>query len=337
MDAKDKKFIVISPRSIALFTLIPLALYFLWSVRDILFSLLIAFIVMSSLRPGVDYLVSKKVPRGLSIGLVFSAFILFFLSLISIIIPPIIYETSNLIRSLPLILEEVAPSLQSYIDISNLSSYIPNLTNNLFGLISGIFSNTLFVIATLFFSLYFLIEENLADKFLHKYTSKERAEKISATLSSAETRMASWFWGELTLMTVVGVLTYLGLILIGVKYALPLAVLAGLLEVVPNIGPVISSIPAIIIGFSGSYFAGFSALALYIVVQQLENNLIVPMIMKKAVGINPILTLLALLVGGRVGGVLGVLLAIPILLFTETIVQEYLHPRIAKRRENQTS
>lgn len=337
MDAKDKTFIVISPRSIALFTLIPLALYLLWSVRDILFSLLIAFIIMSSLRPGVDYLVSKRVPRGLSIGLVFAAFILFFLSLISIIIPPIVYETTNLIRSLPFILEEVAPSLHQYVDLSNITSYIPNITNNLFGLISGIFSNTLFVIATLFFSLYFLIEENLVNKFLHRYASKDRADKIAETFSKAEKRMSSWFWGELTLMTVVGVLTYLGLVLIGVKYALPLAVLAGLLEVVPNIGPVISSIPAIIIGFSSSYFAGFSALALYIIVQQLENNLIVPMIMRKAVGINPILTLLALLLGGRIGGVLGVLLAIPILLFTETIVQEYLHPHIAKRREQESS
>ncbi len=335
MDAKDKTFIVISPRSIALFTLIPLALYLLWSIRDILFSLLIAFIIMSSLRPGVDYFVSKKVPRGLSIGLVFSGFILFFLSLISIIIPPIVYETTNLIRNLPFILEEVAPSLQGYVDLSDAASYIPNLTNNLFGFISGLFSNTLFVIATLFFSLYFLIEENLVNKFLHRYISKDRADKISATFSKAEMRMSSWFWGEITLMTVVGVLTYLGLVLIGVKYALPLAVLAGLLEVVPNLGPVISSIPAIIIGFSSSYFSGFSALALYIVVQQLENNLIVPMIMKRAVGINPILTLLALLLGGRMGGVLGVLLAIPILLFTETIVQEYLHPHIAKQRDQQ--
>ncbi len=333
MEVKDKTFIVISPRSIALFTLIPLALYFLWSVRDILFSLLIAFILMSSLRPGVSYLVSKKVPRGLAIGLVFFGFVLFFLSLISIIIPPIVYETTNLIRSFPVIIEDLAPELESTIDLSNLTSFIPDLTNNLFGFISVLFSNTLFVVATLFFSLYFLIEENLVDKFLHRYVSDKRATQISTTLSNAEKRMSSWFWGELALMTIVGVLTYLGLTLIGVKYALPLAVLAGLLEVVPNIGPVISSIPAIIIGFSTSYFAGFSAMALYIIVQQLENNLIVPMIMRRAVGINPILTLLALLIGGRVGGVLGVLLAIPILLFSETIIQEYLHPRLGKEQK----
>jgi predicted PurR-regulated permease PerM len=195
-----------------------------------------------------------------------------------------------------------------------------------------LFSNTLFVIATLFFGLYFLIEENLVDKFLHRYISQERADRLSETLAKAELRMSSWFWGELTLMTVVGVLTYIGLLIIGVKYALPLAVLAGLLEVVPNIGPTISAVPTIIIGFGTSYFTGFSALALAIIVQQLENNLIVPMIMKRAVGLNPILTLLALLLGGRLGGVLGMLLAIPMVLFIETIVQEYLHPMQTKKQ-----
>ena len=136
-------------------------------------------------------------------------------------------------------------------------------------------------------------------------------------------------------MTVVGTLTYVGLLLVGVRYALPLAVLAGLLEVVPNIGPVISAIPAIIIGFSQNYFTGFSATALYIIVQQLENNLIVPIIMKKAVGLNPILTLIALLLGGRIGGILGVLLAIPILLFVETILHEYVpHARTANQLKN---
>lgn len=330
---KQNTNIKISSWSIALFTLIPLSLYFVWAIRDVIFSLLIAFIIMSSLRPGVQYLVSKKTPRGFAIGLVFAAFVLFFLSLISIIIPPIVFETSNLIRTLPMVLEEIAPSLQGVVDFSNITSIVPNVTNNVLGFVSAVFSNTLFVIATLFFSLYFLIEENLVDKFLHRYISKNKADRISETLKKAESRMASWFWGEIALMTIVGVLTYLGLLLIGVKYALPLAVLAGLLEVVPNIGPIISAIPAVILGFGTSYFAGFATLALYIIIQQLENNLIVPMIMKRAVGLNPILTLLALLIGGRFGGVLGVLLAIPMLLFIETIMQEYLHPAIKKTDE----
>jgi len=321
---RDNITINITARSIALFTLIPLSLYFLWFIRDILFSLLLAFIVMSALRPGVTYLVKKKIPRGLAVALVYLLFILFFLSIISIIVPPIVVETSNLIRSLPSIFQQAFPYTDNIVDLTDLTRYIPNITNNIFGFISSVFSNTLFVVTIMFFALYFLLEENPVDRFLHHYFGKKIADKLSGVLLLAEQRMSSWFWGEIVLMTVVGVLTYIGLVIVGVRYALPLAVLAGLLEVVPNIGPVISAIPAVIIGFSQNYFAGFSTIALYVIVQQLENSLIVPMVMKRAVGLNPIMTLVALLLGGHIGGILGVLLAIPILLFVETIIREYI-------------
>lgn len=328
---QDNVTINITTRTIALFTLIPLSLYFFWFIRDILFSLLIAFIIMSALRPGVAYLVGKKTPRGLAVALVYLLFILFFLSIISIIVPPIIVETSNLLRSLPLIFQQLFPYTENVVNVTDLTRYIPNVTNNIFGFISSVFSNTLFVVTTMFFALYFLLEENLVDKFLHHFFGKKIADKLSETLTLAEKRMSSWFWGEIALMTIVGIFTYMGLVLVGVRYALPLAVLAGLLEVVPNLGPVISAVPAVIIGFSQSYFAGFSTMALYVIVQQLENGLILPVIMKKAVGLNPILTLIALLLGGRIGGILGVLLAIPILLFVETIIREYFSPQKTKQ------
>lgn len=319
-------FIVIPTQPLILFLILPILGFVVWYIRDILFSLLIAFIIMSSLRPGVAFLTAKKVPRPLAIGITFTFFILFFVSLISLIIPPIVIETTNLIQNLPIIIDTTIPYFQETTLFDNWTSYIPNVTNNIFGVVSAVFSNTLFIMTTLFFGLYFLLEENLASRFFHHYFPKQTADRIVSTFQTAEKRMSSWFWGELTLMIVVGTMTYIGLTLIGVKYALPLAILAGLLEVVPNIGPVISAIPAIIIGFSQSVFAGFSSLALYIVVQQLENNLIVPVIMRRAVGINPILTLLALLIGGRVGGVLGILLAVPLFLFIETIIHEYVRP-----------
>lgn len=325
MKEKDNLTIVISPKSIALFTLIPLGLYFLWFVRDLIFSLLIGFILMSALRPAVAFITSYKLPRTAAVFIVYILFIVIFGLLISLIIPPIIIETANLLKSLPFILKDVNPDLERYTNLDGLTSFIPNVTNNIFSLISVIFSNTFFVISTLFFGLYFLLEENLVDNFMQRYLSSKNAQRVSSIFHTAEKRMSSWFWGQVSLMIIVGVLTFIGLNIVGMKYALPLAVLAGLLEVIPNLGPIISAIPAVIIGMSISYFTGFSVLALYIIVQQLENSLIVPMIMKRAVGLNPILTLIALLVGGRIGGVLGVLLAIPLLLFVETIVGEMVH------------
>lgn len=328
MDKQERFTISISLKTIALFTLIPLGIYLLWLVRDLIFSLLIGFILMSALKPAVVYLVKMKLPRTAAVISIYLLFLLFIVALFSLIIPPIVYETSLLLSSLPYAIENILPQVSDYVNVSDLTSYVPNVTNNIFGIVSSIFSNALFVMTTLFFGLYFLLEENLLDKSLRRYFSDKTSDRVSTILARAEKRMSSWFWGELTLMTVVGVLTFIGLELIGLgRYAVPLAVLAGLLEVVPNIGPVVSSIPAILLGFVSSSFTGFAAMALYVIVQQLENTLIVPMIMKKAVGLNPILTLVALILGGRLGGILGVLLAIPLFLFIETIVNEILHQK----------
>ncbi len=318
------KPIEISPKTILLFIFIPLGIYFLWIVRDILFSLLIGFILMSSLRPAVNWLAAKRVPRTLAVFIVYFLFLFVFIYLISLVIPPIIYETVSLIGNLPKIIESLNPNLKQYIDYQTATQYVPNVTNRVFDILSGLFSNTLFVVSTLFFGLYLLIEEDLIKKFLTRYFEEHKTHHVVTIFEKAEKRMSSWFWGEIVLMTVVGTLTYIGLNIIGMKYALPLAVLAGLFEVIPNIGPVISAIPAILIGFTQSVFTGFSAAALYFIVQQLENNLIVPIVMRRAVGINPIITLVALLVGGKIGGVLGVLLAIPLLLFIETVIRELL-------------
>lgn len=322
MKNENQVSINISTKSIVTLILLPLLILFLWTIRETIFSLLIGFILMSAMRPAVGLLVTKGFPNKVAIFTVYTLFVLTFILLISLIIPPIIIETSNLIKSLPVILEDTIPQLAPYINVRDLSQYLPNVTNNIFSLITGIFSNTLFVITTMFFGLYFLLEEKFLSDFLVNLFDKEKAQKVLAVLKKSESRMSSWFWGEITLMTVVGTMTFIGLNLVGIKYALPLAVLAGLLEVVPNIGPTISAIPAVIIGMSSSYFVGFSTLALYVVVQQLENNLIVPMIMKRAVGLNPVMTLVSLLVGGKIGGFIGVLLAIPIYLFAETIIAE---------------
>ena len=146
--------------------------------------------------------------------------------------------------------------------------------------------------------------------------------KISLISERAQKRMAGWFWGEIILMIVVGTMTYIGLNIIGVKYALALAVLAGLLEVVPSLGPIVSSIPAILIGLSYSPILGLYCVILYLVIQQLENNLIVPIIMKKVTGLHPIIILIAMVIGGKLAGIMGIILAVPSTIFIETILIE---------------
>jgi predicted PurR-regulated permease PerM len=129
--------------------------------------------------------------------------------------------------------------------------------------------------------------------------------------------------GELILMTSVGVITYVVLTLLHVPFALSLAFLAGLLEIIPILGPIVSAIPAFIVASASSMLLGGLTVGAYLLVQQVENNVLVPYIMNKAVGIHPITTLVALSIGGTLGGIVGAVLAVPVALVLETVISEY--------------
>lgn len=125
-------------------------------------------------------------------------------------------------------------------------------------------------------------------------------------------KIGKWLLGQLLLMFIIFVLDSFGLWVIGVPYPLILGAFAGLMEIIAYIGPIISAVPGIILGFMISPTVGFLAMLVYLVAQQLEGNVIVPQVMKKVVGLNPIAVILALLVGAKLGGVLGAILSIPI-------------------------
>src|SRR3989338_3202969 len=294
----------------------------IWLIKDLIFSLFIAFIIAGALRQPVDFLEKKKIPRSIGSFIIYFIFVFTIFYLFALIIPPLAGEIIVLFKNLPHIIIKVFPTLSSNFNLSFLSNNIPSLANETIHLIKTAFSNVIFVTSTLFFGFYFLLEKNLAQRLLGNFFDDMELNKINLISERAQKRMSGWFWGEIVLMIVVGLLTYVGLSLMGMKYALALSVLSGLLEVVPNLGPITATIPAFFIGLSQSYVSGLSMIALYLTVQQLENNLIVPFVMKKAVGIHPITTLIALIIGGKLAGILGVILAIPTTIFLETILIE---------------
>lgn len=325
----EVKKVEISRRTVIFGIFFILFLYFLWVIQDLLFSLIIAFIVMSALNPAVSFLERFKIPRSISSVLIFILLITGFGYLISVLIPPVIEETSALFKNLPGYINTIDArwGLKGSVDTQQLTRSIPTYTTSALDIVRGLFSNLFFLFTTIFFSLYFLIEEKLMHKLFLRFYEKKDAHAIAAIFDKAEVRMRDWMWGELTLMFTIGVMTYIGLTVIGVNYALPLALLAGLLEIVPIIGPTISAIPAIIISLPVSGVLPIFVAILYLLIQQLENQIIVPMVMKRAIGLNPIVTLAVLIVGGKLAGTLGTILALPITLCAETIVFEVIQLR----------
>ncbi|GIW64418.1 MAG: AI-2E family transporter [Patescibacteria group bacterium] len=317
--------IEISSKTIVFTVVFILFLFFLWQIKELIFSLILAFIIAGGLKQPVDFLKNKiKLPHMILSIMVYILFLLSFFYLFYIIIPPLFIELAHFLKKFPQILTTIFPQSNQYFDLNFLSQNIPQLTTSAVDLIKGLFSNIVFVFSVFSFSFYFLVEEEFFSKSLKKFFNDNETEKINTIIKKIQNKISFWFWGELFLMFIVGVLTYIGLFILQIPFALPLAILAGLLEVVPNLGPTIAAIPSIIVGLSSSLVSGIGALVLAILVQQLENNLLVPLVMKKFVGINPVVSLIALIIGGKIAGVLGVLLAIPIVLIFEVILLEIL-------------
>ena len=321
----DKTYkIEISAKTIVFTILFLIFLNLLWIVRELIFSFFIAFIVMSALNPLVSFFENKKIPRALTTLLSFIIIFGLVGYLFVWLIPPVVKETTLLFKNIPKIVEVYIPNASTFLENELFTKSLPNITNNAFNFLKNVLSNLIFTISTIFFSFYFLVEENILRRFFMRFFDKNTADKALNILDQTEKRLRAWFWGQLILMLIIGVVTFIGLSLLNIKFTLALSLIAGLLEIVPILGPVIATLPAFIIAFSDSAFSGLAVIALFFVIQQAENQIIVPYVMKKAVGLNPIVTLAALIIGGRVGGILGILLAIPTTLFIESIFVGYI-------------
>src|SRR3989344_7543168 len=321
----DKTYkIEISAKTIVFTILFLIFLNLLWLVRELIFSFFIAFIVMSALNPLVSFFENKKIPRALTTLLSFIIIFGLVGYLFVWLIPPVVKETTLLFKNIPKIVEVYIPNASTFLENELFTKRLPNITNNAFNFLKNVLSNLIFTISTIFFSFYFLVEENILRRFFIRFFDKNTADKALNALDQTEKRLRAWFWGQLILMLIIGIVTFIGLSLLSIKFTLALSLIAGLLEIVPILGPVIATLPAFIIAFSDSAFSGLAVIALFFVIQQAENQVIVPYVMKKAVGLNPIVTLAALIIGGRIGGVIGILLAIPATLFIESIFVGYI-------------
>lgn len=318
----------ISPKTI-LFTIATLiVLYILYLIKDILMAFFLSLIIMSALNPGVRWLESRKVPRPLGILilylLVFGALGIVF----SIVIPPLGRELSNLVRTLqvPNLPSEITQFRWTIDDLSQLLTQFGQSINSVVSLITSTFSGFLFFFTILVMSFYLLLSrKTLHENLMITKDSRKYEGLVKEFIDNMEIQLGGWVRGQLVLMLTIGSVTWVLLTLLGVPYALPLAVLAGFLEILPNLGPTIAAVPAIVVAllFLSPTMAGIVTI-MYITIQQVENNILVPRIMKSAVNVEPLTSILAILIGFKLGNVFGALLAIPIYIVARSAFHIYL-------------
>lgn len=316
--------IEISHRTIIFTAIFIMFVWVLFTIRDIILQFFLALLITAILNPTVTRLSKRKIPRAASVLVVYLILLGVVGITVAAVIPALIEQTTAFINNFPGIVDNIGISAfisdqltqQLVLQLGSLPARIAKIT-------LSVFSNAIALVAVLVFAFYLLSEREKLDEQLADLIGTKKKDVIENNLAKIESKLGGWARGQLTLMFVVGLANYIGLTLLGIPFSLPLSILAGLLEVVPYIGPIIAAIPAVLIGFGISPILGFAAAALAFLVQQLENYLFVPKIMQKSTGVHPILTLLSLAIGFKILGFIGILIAVPVFITLQVLLQSY--------------
>lgn len=297
---------------------------FVYWVRDVLAIFFVSIILSSAFDPLIDWLQGKKIPRALGILGVYLIFLFVIGGAIYLLIDPIAVQFRDLSRAFPDYYDKVLSGLERLTSSSSVapdkvSSSLSDLTRSLtaasssvFGFVTSLFGGIISFFMVLVITFYLTVEENAFKRFIANLMPVSDRPYATQIIGKMQHRMGYWLRGQLILSIIIFVLTYLGLSILGVKYALILALIAGLFEIIPFLGPLLAAVPGVFFAFSQGPGIAVLVAIMYFVVQQLENNLIVPKIMGKTTGLNPLIVILSILVGARVGGVIGALLAVPV-------------------------
>jgi predicted PurR-regulated permease PerM len=305
-----------------------LILVFLWLIRDIILLLILSVILASAMDPMVEYLNQKRIPRAVS---VLSAYVLILGSIVLLVYavtPAVVEQLKILQANIPEYSERLQLRFGGFLGNQTISSLFEGVFSNFRGdniLVSGtfgIFNGFVSVVTVLVVSFYLVSEDKGMKKFVADLIPSRHQETTVSLLDKIQKKMGMWVVGQLILSASIFLFTLIGLLILRVPNALLLAIFAGLMEVVPYIGPFISAIPAVIVAFIVSPALALGVAIMYLLIQKTEGYVLVPKIMQKTIGTSPLVVLIALLVGLKLAGVLGLLIAVPLVSAIILIFQE---------------
>lgn len=305
-----------------------------WRIAPLLILAFLALLLAAALHPAVGRLEGRGMPRVLAVIVVYAIGVLVLAVLLLIVLPPLVREALTFVEQLPQILDQVrrwvqntlvpllpgSPDGQALVDIQQrllelipIQAIVAAAPRLVLEVITGL-------VLVVFLSALILVERgDLRSGILRLIPSRSR-EEVASTAQSAVEKLGTYVRAQLLVMTIVGVATALGLFILGVPFALPLGFLAFLGEAIPIVGVYVSSIPIVILAFLQGPTTGALATAWIVVLQQLEAYVLTPFVQKKAIELSPVVTLLAILVAAALFGVLGALVAVPLVAVIQVIV-----------------
>lgn len=327
MDTLSKKLTLeITPGTIIKILFVLLFVWLAYLIREVIAILFFAFILVSILEPMVTWLKQKKIPKIVAVLMIYLGMLAFLALIVSLLVTPIIDQTQQLRLNFPEYWEKISTRFSSISallsnygvtqqiksSLDSLKTSLPLATTDIFKEIGNFFGNIFAFFVIMVITFYLLVEENAPKKIMRSVLPVDSLPYAYQLFNRIEHQLGLWLRGQLILCFSIFILVYAVLLILGVKYALILAIIAGLLEFIPYLGPAFSGIIAVSLTLLHSPVQALLVLICYILIQIFENNVLVPNVMRKAVGINPVISICALLIGVRLGGFAGVILAIPL-------------------------
>jgi predicted PurR-regulated permease PerM len=341
--------IEITTATIAKAILLVVSTFALFALKDIVLVVLTAVVIASSLEPLIKWFMKRRIHRVISAIISYALVGGILVGAFYTLVPQLLQDTSEFLSGVPEYLEssslwnpldestterskEVAITVAQGIEdtqevvrspsspdfsiqgaVQGINEAITAVSAGFVHSASSVFGGILSFFLIVALSFYLAVQEDGIEKFLRIVVPSRNENYVIGLWRRTQAKIGLWMQGQIVLALLVGILVYLGLMVLGVRNALLFAVLAGILEMVPLFGPIIAAIPAV-----GAAYADTGATAalivagLYLIIQQFENHLIYPLVVKKIVGVPPILVILSLLVGLKLAGFLGIILSVPI-------------------------
>jgi predicted PurR-regulated permease PerM len=329
-----------------------LAAWLLVQLREVVVQLVLAIILAAGMTPLVNRISQRqwvgigrrsiKPPRGVAVLLLYLA-LSGLVALVGLaVVPPLAADVEDLVRSLPaygLAIQRWAaglparyPFLPALPDMQGAASQLQAGAAQLAGVLGqalvvaqvvlGVVGGALDGLFVLILALYFTADGGRLLRYFLGFLPPQRQPQAEGVANRIGLRLGGWVQGQIALSAIIGAATLVGLWAIGVPYAVLLALVAALGETVPMIGPIFSAVPAVIVAFFQSPLQGFLTLGLYVVIQQLENSVIVPRVMSRAVALNPLAVIVALLAGAQLMGITGAILSVPVAAALAVVLDE---------------
>ena len=332
----SERILDISWGTILKFSIAALVFYVIYLIRDILIWFVFALIISILFNPLIDFLHKKRIPRALAVVFVYIVIFGILGLLFYLIVPLFVPEIQQFSQFFGQYFEKVSPPLRGLglQAFENLDSFMTSLGDNLGKMASNIFSaifaifggllSTLFILSI---AIFISLEEKLIERSLKFFVSPKYESFVFSLWERCQKKISGWFLVKILGCVFVGVLSYLAFLVFNVKYPLGLALFAGISNFIPVVGPLITGIFLFIIVALDSFARAIFALIAFIIVQQIEGNVFTPILSKKFIGLSPLLVLIALAIGGKLWGIMGAILAIPLAGILFEFIKEFFEKR----------